>query len=119
MDAIGPGPLRRGMTLRRALFDPLQPTDKPSWLDIRNMTGAMLDTKEISAGTDLTRRFVATMLERLDAGWRAGEFSSGPKHSEVRPPEDGAADGPSSIVLPSADRRFGDEAAAATARVQR
>lgn len=61
---------------RRALFDPPQSTDKSSWLVIRNMTGAVLATEEILAGANLTRRFVATMLEWLDAGWQVGEFSS-------------------------------------------
>jgi hypothetical protein len=50
--------------------------DKPSWLVVRNMTGAVLDSQEIAAGADLKRVFVATMLEWLDAGWRIGEFSS-------------------------------------------
>ena len=67
---------RRGMTPRRALFDPLQSTDKPTWLVVRNMTGAILDSEEISAGADLKRVFVAPMLEWLDAGWQVGEFSS-------------------------------------------
>jgi hypothetical protein len=61
---------------RRALFDPLQSIDKPSWLIVRNMTGAIIESQEIPAGTDLKRLFVATMLEWLDAGWRLGEFSS-------------------------------------------
>lgn len=43
------------MTPRRALFDPLQTIDKPSWLVVRNMTGAVLDSEEIPAGADLTR----------------------------------------------------------------
>jgi hypothetical protein len=30
------------MTPRRALFDPLQTIDKPTWLVVRNMTGAIL-----------------------------------------------------------------------------
>lgn len=64
------------MTPRRALFDPLQTLDKPSWLLIRNMTGAVLDTEEIPAGADLKRVFMATMLEWIDAGWQVGEFSS-------------------------------------------
>ncbi len=67
---------RRGVTPRRALFDPLQATDKSSWLVVRNMTGAVLDTQEIAARADLKRVFVATMLRWLDAGWQLGEFSS-------------------------------------------
>jgi hypothetical protein len=64
------------MTPRRALFDPLQSIDKPSWLVIHNMTGLVLDSGEIPAGADLTRLFVATMLEWIDAGWQLGDFSS-------------------------------------------
>ena len=64
------------MTPRRALIDPLQKSDKASWLVVRNMTGAVLDSQEIAAGADLVRAFVAAMLAWLDDGWRLGEFSS-------------------------------------------
>ena len=64
------------MTPRRALFDVLQSRDRPSWLVVRNMTGAILDSEEIPAGADLTRRFAVELLQWLDAGWQVGEFSS-------------------------------------------
>lgn len=64
------------MTPQRALFDPQLPVDKPSWLVVRKMTGAVLDSEEIPPGADLKRVFVATMIEWLDAGWEVGEFSS-------------------------------------------
>src|SRR5580704_9735374 len=64
------------MTPRRSLFDPLQQTEQPTWLVVRNMTGAVLDSEEIPAGADLKRRFAVAMLEWLDAGWQVGEFSS-------------------------------------------
>jgi hypothetical protein len=35
-----------------------------------------VETRQIPAGTDLRRFFVATMLEWIDAGWQLGEFSS-------------------------------------------
>src|SRR6185437_16905291 len=64
------------MTPRRALFDPLQRRDEPTWLVVRNMTGTILDSEEIPAGVDLKRRFAVAMLAWMDAGWQLGEFSS-------------------------------------------
>jgi hypothetical protein len=64
------------MTPRRALFDPLQRRDQSTWLVVRNMTGAILDSQEIPAGRDLKRRFAVAMIEWMDAGWELGEFSS-------------------------------------------
>lgn len=58
------------MTPRRALFDPLQSIDKPSWLVVRNMTGAILDAEEIPPGADLAaiRRRNARMARRRMGG---------------------------------------------------
>ena len=66
------------MTPKRSTFDPLQPSfiPAPTWLVVRNMAGAVLDSQEIPAGTDLRRFFIATMLQWIDAGWELGEFSS-------------------------------------------
>jgi hypothetical protein len=64
------------MNPRRSLLDPLAPSGSACRLVVRDMTGAILDSEEIAAGTDLKRLFVATMLEWLDAGWELGEFSS-------------------------------------------
>ena len=66
------------MTPRRSTFDPLQPSliQTPTWLVVRTMTGMVVETREIPAGADLRRLFVATLLEWMDDGWQLGEFSS-------------------------------------------
>jgi hypothetical protein len=66
------------MTPKRSTFDPLQPAliPTPTWLVVRTMTGMTVDTREIPAGADLRRYFVAAMLDWMDAGWTLGEFSS-------------------------------------------
>jgi hypothetical protein len=61
---------------RRNVFDPLEPTQEPRWYTVRNMHGALLESRPLAAGSDLKRAFVAAMLEWIDAGWRLEEFSS-------------------------------------------
>jgi hypothetical protein len=61
---------------RRASFDPLEPTQEPRWYAVRNMYGALLEVRELPAGADLKRVFVAAILEWMDAGWKLKEFSS-------------------------------------------
>jgi hypothetical protein len=61
---------------RRSVFDPLEPTNEPRWYAVRNMHGAVLETRALPAGSDLKRAFIAAMLEWIDAGWQVGEFSS-------------------------------------------
>ena len=40
----------------------------------------MLEVRALAAGCDLKRVFGAAMLERIDAGWKLGEFSSRSVH---------------------------------------
>jgi hypothetical protein len=61
---------------RRSLFDPLEPTHEARWYIVRNMRGALLESRPLAGGSDLKRVFVAAMLEYIDAGWQLGEFSS-------------------------------------------
>jgi hypothetical protein len=61
---------------RRNVFDPLEPTQDPRWYSVRNMHGALLESRRLAAGADLKRAFIAAMLEWIDAGWRIAEFSS-------------------------------------------
>jgi hypothetical protein len=61
---------------RRAVFDPLEPTNEPRWYIVRNMHQAVLEARRLDTGADLKRAFVAAMLEHIDAGWILGEFSS-------------------------------------------
>jgi hypothetical protein len=61
---------------RRAVFDPLEPTQEPRWYVVRSMQGTLLESRQLAAGADLKRAFVAAMLEWIDAGWRLGEFDS-------------------------------------------
>ena len=67
MTAVPPG-YRLAMP-RRFVFDPLEISKQPRWYEVRNMRGAMLDTRPLPPGTDLKRAFVAAMLEWIDAGW--------------------------------------------------
>jgi hypothetical protein len=64
------------MVRRRNAYDPLETTSARRWWVARSMHGAVIETREIPAGADLKRLFVASMLERMDAGWQIGEFSS-------------------------------------------
>ena len=43
---------------------------------MRNMHGALLESRRLADGADLERAFIAAMLQRIDAGWRIAEFSS-------------------------------------------
>jgi hypothetical protein len=64
------------MVPRRNVYDPLEPTKEPRWYTIRNMHGALLESRPLPAGCDLKRAFVVAMLEHIDAGWQLGEFGS-------------------------------------------
>ena len=61
---------------RRNVFDALEPAKEPRWYTVRNMHGAVLESRLLPAGTDLKRAFVMAMLNHIDAGWLLGEFSS-------------------------------------------
>jgi len=43
---------------------------------VRGRQNEPLEVRPLAAGTDLKRVFIAAMLERIDAGWLLGEFSS-------------------------------------------
>lgn len=62
--------------VRRNVHDPLEPTKEPRWYTVRNMHGALLESRLLPAGGDLKRAFVVAMLDWIDAGWNIGEFSS-------------------------------------------
>lgn len=61
---------------RRNVFDPLEPTHEPRWYVVRDRLNVVLKARALDACTDPKRVFVVAMLERIDAGWRLGEFSS-------------------------------------------
>jgi hypothetical protein len=48
----------------------------PRRYTVRNMHGALLESRPLPAGSDLKRAYVAAILEWIDAGWQLGEFSS-------------------------------------------
>jgi hypothetical protein len=66
----------RSVMPRLNVFDPLEPTAEPRWYVVRDRLNAILEARALPAGIDLKRVFVAAMVERIDAGWRLGEFSS-------------------------------------------
>ena len=43
---------------------------------VRNMHNAVVESRQLAAGADLKRAFIAAMLEWIDAGWSIPEFSS-------------------------------------------
>jgi hypothetical protein len=45
-------------------------------ITVVNAVEGVLEAGALGAGSDLKRVFVVAMLERIDAGWRLGEFSS-------------------------------------------
>jgi hypothetical protein len=61
---------------RRNVYDPLETTSEPRWYVVRDALNRVLEARPLQAATDLKRVFVAAMLERIDAGWELGEFSS-------------------------------------------
>jgi hypothetical protein len=68
---------------RRNVYDPLEPTKEPRWYVVRGRKSELLESRPLPVGTDLKRVLVAAMLNRIDAGWQLGEFSSrgGPSSS--------------------------------------
>ena len=61
---------------RRNVFDALEPSKEPRWYTVRNMHGALLESRLLPAGSDLKRTFLVAMLDHIDAGRLLGEFSS-------------------------------------------
>jgi hypothetical protein len=70
------GPSLPSAMARRNVFDPLEPTREPRWYVVRDARSALLEARPLTPGTDLKRVLVAAMLERIDACWQLGEFSS-------------------------------------------
>jgi hypothetical protein len=69
-DGYGPG------MRRRSIYDPLEPISEPRWYVVRDSRlNRVLEARQL-AQVNLKRIFVAAMLERIDAGWQLGEFSS-------------------------------------------
>lgn len=75
MDRATPSSLLSRMA-RRNEFDPLEPTSEARWYVVRDAHRATLEVRALAPGSDLKRVFVAAMLERIDSGWKVGEFSS-------------------------------------------
>ena len=61
---------------RRNVFDPLEPTVEPRWYVDRDRLSRVVQARALPTDVDLKRILVAAMLERIDAGWRLGEFGS-------------------------------------------
>ena len=61
---------------RRTVYDPLEPTVEPRWYVVRDRLNRLAEARTLPRGADLKRVLVTAMLERIDAGWRLGEFSS-------------------------------------------
>jgi hypothetical protein len=66
----------RSSMARRNVFDPLEPTREPRWYVVRDRLSRVLEARALPPGTDLKRVLGSAMLERIDAGWRLGEFGS-------------------------------------------
>ena len=75
MDYYAAWSIRLAMA-RRSVFDPLEPTQEPRWYVVRDARSTLLEARPLPPSTDLKRVFIAAMLERIDAGWKLGEFSS-------------------------------------------
>jgi hypothetical protein len=54
--------------MRRARFDPLEPTEEPHWYTVRNMYGKLLEARLLPPGRDLKRAFVAALNGSTPAG---------------------------------------------------
>lgn len=77
MDARSAGPVRLASVIRRrSTFQPLARSSDPRWLVMRTVYGAVIEAHRIEPQTDLVRAFLAALLEQIDAGWTAGDFTS-------------------------------------------
>ena len=61
---------------RRNVFDPPERTREARWYVARDGRSALLEVRALPAASEFKRIFAAAMLERIDAGWQLGEFSS-------------------------------------------
>jgi hypothetical protein len=64
------------MTTKRSKYDPLALSRQPRWLVLRDMFHNVLDSTELSPGTDLRRAFAAGLAELERQGWQS-EGASG------------------------------------------
>ncbi len=64
------------MVRRRAAFNPLEPSSAPRWYVVRSMHGAIMDSRPLIAGANLTHVFITAMLAWMEGGWTISEFSS-------------------------------------------
>jgi len=64
------------MTTKRSKYDPLALSRQPRWLVLRDMFHNVLDSTELSPGTDLRRAFAAGLAELERQGWQ-NEGASG------------------------------------------
>ena len=64
------------MVRRRASFNPLEPSSAPRWYVVRSMHGAVIESRPVVAGANLTHVFITAMLAWMEGGWTISEFSS-------------------------------------------
>jgi hypothetical protein len=64
------------MVRRRAAFNPLEPSPAPRWYVVRSMHGAIMDSRPLVCGANLTHVFITAMLAWMEGGWTISEFSS-------------------------------------------
>jgi hypothetical protein len=64
------------MVRRRAVFNPLEPSPAPRWYVVRSMHGAVIESRPLVAGANLTHVFITAMLAWMEGGWTISEFSS-------------------------------------------
>lgn len=57
------------MASRRSRFDPLATTDRPLWLVVKDMYGAVLAGSQIAAVVNLHDLMAATIMTRQADGW--------------------------------------------------
>src|ERR1043165_70385 len=66
----------RSMTTKRSKYDPLALSRQPRWLVLRDMFHNVLDSTELSPGTDLRRAFASGLADLERQGWES-EGASG------------------------------------------
>jgi hypothetical protein len=64
------------MVRRRAAFHPLDPSPAPRWYVVRSMHGAIIESRQLVTGANLTHVFITAMLAWMEGGWTISEFSS-------------------------------------------
>jgi hypothetical protein len=54
------------MVRRRAVFNPLEPSPAPRWYVVRSMHGAVIESRPVVAGANLTHVFITAMLAWME-----------------------------------------------------